>query len=82
MRVDASKGVRRVRVSFNPSGTEYVDRLKVMAAQFIDAVEAIDVVVPGTVDTVDGEVIRLKSLAQTSMEEAAMWAVKAATPLT
>lgn len=67
-------GESRVRLGFNPSGNERVDRIKRIAADAIDlcaemrqrAGEA-------------SEMHRLLSLAQTAFEEAAMWAVKAAT---
>ncbi len=59
---------KRVRTSFNVSGDSVVDQIKHKTAELIDLVE--------TVKTKDG---RLASLAQTTYEEAAMWAVKAAT---
>jgi len=71
-----TKGEYRVGINFNPSADDKVGRIKSMAAQLIDMIETI---------TTDGEnhqyieVVRLKALAQTSVEEAAMWAVKAAT---
>lgn len=71
------KGAYRVGISFNPSALPEVDLIKRLAADLIDAVEAIDV---NSLDVLHAvEVGRLKSLAQTAAEEAAMWAVKAAT---
>ena len=67
-----TKGEYRVGVSFNPSADPVVDIIKAMTAQLINAVEAID-------NQQNPERARLKSLAQTAYEEAAMWAVKAAT---
>ena len=67
-----TKGEYRVGITFNPSRSGEVDIIKALTAQLIDAVEAID-----TQD--NQERGRLKSLAQTAYEEAAMWAVKAAT---
>lgn len=61
-------GEHRVRVSFNPSGTSLVDQIKTKTAELIDLCE--------TLKPLDG---RLVSIAQTTYEEAAMWAVKAAT---
>lgn len=64
-------GEYRVGISFNPGGNVMVDKLKRAAAAFIDLLAEID--------GGDGEVARLKALAATHCEDAAMWAVKAAT---
>lgn len=66
-----TKGEYRVGINFNPSKATEVDKIKKMAADLIDAIEAIDVNHP--------EQNRLKALAQTEIESGAMWAVKAAT---
>ncbi len=66
-----TKGEYRVGITFNPSHDDMVDRIKRAAADLIDLIETIPVDVE--------ERIRLKSLAQTDIESAAMWAVKAAT---
>lgn len=63
-----SVGEDRVRTKFNPSAESIVDQIKQKSAELIDLCE--------TLKAKDG---RLASLAQTSFEEAAMWAVKAAT---
>jgi len=63
-------GERRVRVSFNPSGNGTVNHIKRMSADLIDLCEELKV---------DSETVRLVALAQTHYEDAAMWAVKAAT---
>lgn len=72
-----SKGEHRVGISFNPSGDDLVGKIKRQAADLIDLIESI----PNT--DKDGEVsserYRLKALAQTDIEAAAMWGVKAAT---
>jgi len=65
-------GEQRVRVSFNPSGNASVDEIKRRAAVCIDWCES-------TKFGKSDEVVRLLSLAQTHFEDAAMWAVKAAT---
>ncbi len=71
-----TKGEYRVGITFNPSGDDKVGQIKRMAADLIDLIEAV---------TTDGEtdqyieVSRLKALAQTAIEDGAMWAVKAAT---
>ena len=67
-----TKGEHRVGVSFNPSGDIWVDEIKVSAAELIDLIEDIP-------DLEMDERKRLKALAQTEVESAAMWAVKAAT---
>lgn len=72
-----TKGEYRVGIAFNPSNDDMVGRIKRAAADLIDLVESIK----ASTDDYDTavEVIRLKSLAQTEIESAAMWAVKAAT---
>jgi hypothetical protein len=67
-----TKGEYRVGIDFNPSGDEMVNAIKRAAADAIDMIETID-------DHGDGEIRRLKAEAQTCVEDAAMWAVKAAT---
>ena len=66
-----SKGEQRVRTTFNPNNDSLVDQIKQKTAELINLIELINIP--------DVEVHRLKALAQTSYEEAAMWAVKAAT---
>jgi len=63
-----SLGANRVRESFNPSKDNMVDKIKRYTADLIDLCEDLKHLEP-----------RLASLAQTAYEEAAMWAVKAAT---
>lgn len=75
---EKSIGEKRVRVDFNPSvGTvaSTVGDFKVKTAYLINNLESLK---PEGV-TLPGEQLRLISLAQTAYEEAAMWAVKAAT---
>lgn len=66
-----TKGEYRVGINFNPSNDDMVGKIKRQAADLIDLIETIPVDVE--------ERIRLKALAQTEIESAAMWAVKAAT---
>lgn len=66
-----TKGEYRVGIGFNPSGDDLVSKIKRAGADLIDLVDTIPADVP--------EAGRLKALAQTAAEEAAMWAVKAAT---
>jgi hypothetical protein len=63
-----SVGEDRVRTKFNPSADTVVDRIKQKSAELIDLCE-----------TLKAKDARLASLAQTHYEDAAMWAVKAAT---
>lgn len=65
---DKTLGEARVRTDFNVTGSSIVDDIKQKSAELINLCE--------TLKEKDG---RLASLAQTSYEEAAMWAVKAAT---
>ena len=70
-------GEYRVGISFNPSNSSSVDKLKRLAADFIDAVDMIE---DSSMDPKrDSERARLKALAMTHIEDAAMWAVKATT---
>ena len=69
-------GEYRVGITFNPSNNETVARLKQLAADFINACSEIPK--PDDEKT-RGEVSRLIALAMTHAEDAAMWAVKAAT---
>lgn len=71
-----SKGEYRVGITFNPSNDDTVEEIKLRAADLIDLIEGIP---QHYFLDVDAEVMRLKALAQTAVEEAAMWAVKAAT---
>ena len=61
-------GELRVRTEFNPSANGEVDVIKQKTAELINLCEDFKAKDP-----------RLASLAQTTFEEAAMWAVKAAT---
>jgi hypothetical protein len=72
-----SLGEDRVRIKFNPSANTLVDQIKQKTAELIDLVEEMK----SSAQKVgaQGEMIRLCSLAQTHYEDAAMWAVKAAT---
>lgn len=66
-----TKGEQRVRTTFNPSNDSIVDQIKQKTAELINLIDLIN--------KQDAEVHRLKEFAQTTYEEAAMWAVKAAT---
>lgn len=61
-------GEERVRVDFNPSKDDIVSLIKQKSAELINLCEELK-----------AKELRLADLAQTSYEEAAMWAVKAAT---
>lgn len=74
-------GERRVRTKFNPSSSDNVDLIKQRTAELIDLVNDL----PKTNADTDPDGVRapeagrLRALAMTAYEEAAMWAVKAAT---
>lgn len=72
-----TKGEYRVGINFNPSNDDTVGKIKRAAADLIDMIEMIPV--PTADEQHRMEVMRLKALAQTHVEDAAMWAVKAAT---
>lgn len=61
-------GEDRVRVAFNASGDSKVNLIKKRTAELIDICEVLKDLDP-----------RTAAIAQTKFEEAAMWAVKAAT---
>lgn len=70
-------GEYRVGIPFNPSSNSVVDDIKRRAADLIDLCETMrqETGDPQT----DAERNRLISIAQTHLEDAAMWAVKAVT---
>jgi hypothetical protein len=69
-------GENRVRIKFNPGGDTLVDQIKQKSAELIDLCTTI----PKPEDEkARAEVSRLIALAMTHYEDAAMWAVKAAT---
>jgi hypothetical protein len=88
---NGSVGAMRVRESFNPSKDNIVDKIKRYTADLIDLCEDLKAKssTPSGVPTQSGnsekalsaerEQNRLAALAMTAYEEAAMWAVKAAT---
>lgn len=61
-------GEERVRTEFNPSKDDTVNLIKQKSAELINICEELKL-----------KDARLASIAQTTYEEAAMWAVKAAT---
>lgn len=74
-------GEKRVRVKFNPDANDTVSNIKETTADLINLLEEIRTKLKsnGEDSTNDKEVQRLISIAQTSYEEASMWAVKAVT---
>ena len=68
--MSSTSGEDRVRKGFNPSGSLDVETIKGLSADLIDLMDKF---------RVTGEQARCASLAATKYEEAAMWAVKAAT---
>ena len=74
-------GEFRIRTNFNPSNQTLVDQIKQKTAELIDLLEKYP---PKSIEEMEEgwqrvEFFRLKSLAQTNYEQAAMWAVKALT---
>lgn len=70
---EATIGEQRVRTSFNVSNDKFIDRIKNETAGLINQIGSLKS------SSTKSEQARLISLAQTAYEEAAMWAVKAAT---
>ena len=80
-----TKGEYRVGVTFNPSSNDVVDAIKRQAVSLIDLIEGIPDHRDDPFDHNEAaweyhaEIRRLKALAQTAIEDGAMWAVKAST---
>ena len=74
-----TKGEYRVGINFNPSADDMVSKIKRAAADLIDLIDSIEAVNADGSPEQYSEIARLKALAQTHVEEAAMWAVKSAT---
>lgn len=72
----ATLGESRVRTEFNPSKDGTVDQIKQRSASLIDYINEMEL--PKDSPKY-GEFKRLQALALTHIEDAAMWAVKAAT---
>jgi hypothetical protein len=68
-----SIGEKRIRVNFNPMGTDKIMFKKKEFASLIDGLES------EKKQTSDPEKLRLIATAQTKIEEAAMWTIKAMT---
>jgi len=69
-------GQRRVKAEFNPAKNGLVDQLKNKSAELIDLIETMRSA--GTqAEKVSGEKHRLLAIAQTEVETACMYAVKA-----
>jgi len=69
-------GESRVRTA-NPTDNDTVNRIKQKSAELIDLYNELPM--PEKCLLAPGEFLRLKALATTAVEEAAMWGVKAAT---
>jgi hypothetical protein len=74
-----SLGEDRVRIKFNPSDDSLVSQIKQKSAELIDLCEGRKRREPKVAGQPNSEVNRLWALAQRHYEDAAMWAVKAAT---
>lgn len=76
---DKTLGEARVRTSFNPSDDSVVQHIKERAAELINYIDQNVNAGEHIPKEGLGEFVRLKALAMTDVESAAMWAVKAAT---
>ena len=74
--MEKTLGEKRVRTEFNPSKEGNVELIKQKAAELINILNDFQI---DNQDKMDGETYRLVSLAMTSIEEGAMWGVKAVT---
>lgn len=75
---ELSLGEKRVRTTFNPSSDSFVDEIKQKTAELINLTNELGQK-PFITEAEFGDFKRLQALAMTAYEEAAMWAVKAAT---
>jgi hypothetical protein len=64
-------GQKRVKAEFNPDKNSHVDQIKNKAAELIDLIEDL------RVEQSSGELHRVISIAQTEVETACMYGVKA-----
>lgn len=69
-------GEKRIRVDFDTTESSVEVDIKIVAAKMINVCEGMK---PQGYEKVEVEKLRLIAMAQTAYEEAAMWAVKAAT---
>lgn len=79
-----TKGEYRIGVSFNPSANDLVGRIKKASADLVDLIESIPEPLSDEWEEDASwlqisEIRRCKATAETHIETAAMWAVKAAT---
>lgn len=73
METNQTLGQKRVKAEFNPAKNDLVDQIKNKSAELIDLLESMrNLPLTGT-----GEKQRLISIAQTEIETACMYAVKA-----
>ena len=78
-------GQKRVKAEFNPTKDGLVDQIKNKSAELIDLIQVMRndeasksyEKTPEQFKELSGEKLRLIALAQTAIEEGAMWAVKA-----
>lgn len=75
-----SKGERRIRVDFNPSNSDQVSKTKEIFASIIDGLQQnLESHIENGTNFAERQ--RLIATAQTQVEQAAMWVVKALTPI-
>jgi hypothetical protein len=78
MSEELSLGERRIRTKFNASNSTTVQSIKELAAQFINYLDN-NIEYRDDDPAFNAEVGRLKAIAMTKIEEAALFAVKAVT---
>ena len=76
MEKEQTLGQRRVKADFNPAKNDLVDQIKNKSAELIDLCEQMRLNQGGDI-IFSGEKHRLISIAQTEIETACMYAVKA-----
>lgn len=76
--MEKTLGEQRIRVDFNVTNDEIVNNIKLRSALLIDICDELRLDKKTGIPA-SGEKMRLIAFAQTAYEEAAMWAVKAAT---
>lgn len=79
MHIGLTRGAYLVGLDFNPSDNPHVQKIKVLAAQLINAINDIEVVFDDTWSQRDKQIARCKAIAITNIEQGTMWALKAAT---
>jgi hypothetical protein len=77
--MEQTLGQKRVKADFNPAKNDLVDQIKNKSAELIDLIEKLRTqdTSGSASDLLSGEKARIISIAQTEIETACMYAVKA-----